>query len=142
MPLVLLATLAVALLITLCALAFHLAIYALPLMMGLAAFHFVHGAGGGFLLSSLAGIGAALASVVIAIIALRFIKNPLARLTLLMLLATPSAIAGYFLVHGMIHTLFSSAFTLNLLCGGGGLLVGMAAMRNFNSLGQAMTPQS
>ena len=140
MPLVLLATLVVALLIALCALAFHLAIYALPLMVGAAAFRLAYGAGDGFLLSCVAGVGAALASIMLAVIALRFIKNPVARLVVLMLFATPSAIAGYMLVHGLTHTVIPSAFTLNLLCGVGGLLVGMATMRNFNSLSQTTPP--
>jgi hypothetical protein len=142
MPLVLLAMLVVALLIALYALAFHLAIYALPVMVGFAAFRLAYEMGAGFLPSGLAGIAAALASIIIAIIALRLVKNSMARLTLLMLLATPSAIAGYFLVHGMTRTVISSAFTLNLLCGVGSLLVGMAAMRNFNDLSQRGSPQN
>lgn len=142
MPLVLLATLVVALLIALCALAFHLALYALPVMVGVTAFRLVYGTGSGFLLSGLAGISAAMVSIMIAIIALHYVKNPAARLTLLVLFAAPSAIAGYMLVHGMTHTVVSSAFMLNLLCGAGGLLVGMAAMRNFNDLSQRGSPQN
>jgi hypothetical protein len=142
MPLVLLAMLVVALLIALCALAFHLAVYALPLMVGFAAFRLVYGTGSGFLLSGLAGISAAMVSIMIAIITLHYVKNPAARLTLLVLFAAPSAIAGYMLVHGMTHTVVSSAFMLNLLCGAGGLLVGMAAMRNFNDLSQRGSPQN
>jgi hypothetical protein len=142
MPLVLLAMLVVALLIALCALAFHLAIYALPLMVGVTAFRFVYEMRAGFLVSGIAGISAALASIVIAIIGLRYVKNPAARLILLILFAAPSAIAGYLLVHGMAHTVISSALMLNLLCGVGSLLVGMAAMRNFNDLSQRGSPQN
>jgi hypothetical protein len=142
MPLVLLAMLVVALLIALCALAFHLAIYALPLMVGVTAFRLVYEMGAGFLVSGIAGISAALTSIVIAIIGLRYVKNPAGRLTLLVLFAAPSAIAGYMLVHGMTHAVVSSALTLNLLGGGGGLLVGTAAMRNFNDLSQRGSPQN
>jgi hypothetical protein len=142
MPLVLLAMLVVALLIALCALAFHLAIYALPLIVGVTAFRFVYEVGAGFLVSGIAGISAALTSSVIAKIGLRYVKNPAARIILLFLFAAPSAIAGYFLVHGVTHTVISSALTLNLLCGGGGLLVGIAAIRNFNELSQRGSPQN
>lgn len=142
MPLVLLAMLVVALLIALCALAFHLAVYALPLMVGVTAFRLVYEMGAGFLVSGIAGISAALTSIVITIIGLRYVKNPAARLTLLILFAAPSAIAGYFLLHGVTHTVISSALMLNLLCGGGGLLVGIAAIRNFNDLSQRGSPQN
>jgi len=136
MQLVLLAILVVALLAALCALAFHLAIYALPFMVGLMAFRLAYGAGSGFLLSCLAGIAAALVSITLVVMALRIIKNPFARLVVLILSATPSAIAGYMLVHGVAHAAIPSALMLNATCGAGGLLVGLAAMRNLNGLSQ------
>jgi len=141
MPLVLLAILVVALLAALCALAFHLAIYALPLMVGLMAFHLTYGAGGGFLLSFLAGGGAALVSITLAVMALRIVKNPIARLAVLILSATPSAIAGYMLVHGVAHAAIPSALMLNTVCGAGGFLVGLAAMRNLNGLSRTTVSQ-
>lgn len=141
MPLVLLAILVVALLAALCALAFHLAIYALPLMVGLTAFRLAYGAGGGFLLSCLAGISAALVSITLAVMALRLMQNPIARLVVMMLSATPSAIAGYMLVHGVAHAAIPSALMLNTVCGAGGLLVGLAAMRNLNGLSRTTVSQ-
>ena len=140
MPLVLLVILVVALFAALCALAFYLAIYALPFMVGLMAFRLAYGAGGGFLLSCLAGGGAALVSITLAVMALRIIKNPIARFVVLMLSATPSAIAGYMLVHGLAHTAIPSALMLNMVCGAGGFLVGLAAMRNFNGLSRTTLP--
>ena len=55
--------LAASLTVTLAVIAWHLAIYALPVMTAITAFQYVHGAGAGFLMSVVAALGAALASV-------------------------------------------------------------------------------
>jgi hypothetical protein len=130
--------LAIALSVALCVIAYNFAIYALPFMVGLAAFRFIYAADAGFLLSGLASVAAALLSVGFVIAALRFAKNPALRLIALTVFAVPAAIAGYALVYGVTKNAIDSGVALNLLCGAGGLLVGLAAMVNLNALGTAV----
>lgn len=129
--------LAVALTITLCVIAWHLAIYALPVMTGITAFQYAYAADAGFLLSAIAALGAALASIVLVIVVLGFAKNPALRLIALAVFAIPAAIAGYALVHGVTKNMIDSTIALNLLCGVGGLVVGIAAVVNLNAVGSA-----
>ncbi|BBB07715.1 hypothetical protein [Sphingopyxis sp. EG6] len=126
--------LAASLTIALSLIAWHLAIYALPVMTAITAFQYAHGAGAGFLMSAAAAIGAGLASVVFVLAVLGFAKNPALRLGALALFATPAAIAGYALVHGATKTMIDSAIALNLLCGASGLIVGIAALINLNGV--------
>ena len=128
--------LTISLLTALCFLAFRFAIYALPFMVGLTAFRFVHATDVGFLMSSLAAIGAGLLSVGIVILVLGFAKNPALRLLAVAVFAVPAMVAGYALVHGVTHDAIQSTLALNLVCSAGGLVVGLAAMANLSSLGE------
>lgn len=129
--------LAITLTIALCVIAYNFAIYALPFMVGLTAFQYVNGMGGGFLMSGLAAIAAALLCVVVVIAVLGFAKNPAWRLLALAIFAVPATIAGYALVHGVTKNFVDSTIALNLLGGLGGLVIGVAAMLNLNALGTA-----
>ena len=88
--------------------------------------------------SHVPAIGAALASVALVIAVVGFAKNPALRLVALAIFAIPAAIAGYALVHGVTKTMIDSGIALNLLCGAGGLFIGVAAMLNLNALGSAV----
>lgn len=127
--------LAISLSIALCVIAYNFAIYALPFMVGLTAFQHVYGTGAGFLMSALAAIGAALASVALVIAVLGFARHPALRLLALAVFAIPAAIAGYALVYGVTKNAIDSAILLNVLGGAGGLFIGIAAMLNLNALG-------
>jgi hypothetical protein len=127
--------LALSLSIALCIIAYNLAIYALPFMIGLSAAQFVYGAGAGVVMSGLAGIGASFLSIGLVIAVLGFAKNPVLRLIALAVFAVPAAIAGYALVHGVAKNAIDSGVALNLLCGTGGFFIGIAAMINLNALG-------
>jgi len=130
--------LAISLTIMLCIIAYNFAIYALPFMVGLTAFQYVYAADAGFLMSALAAIGSALASIALVIAVLGFAKNPALRVVALATFAIPAAIAGYALVHGVAKNMIDPGFALNLLCGAGGLFIGIAAMLNLNALGSAV----
>lgn len=130
--------LAISLSIAACVIAWNLAIYALPFMVGLTAFQHASAAGGGVLMSGLAAIGAAFASVLLVLLILGFAKNPFLRLMALAVFAVPAVIAGYTLVYGITHNVIDSGLALNLLCGASGLIVGIAAMVNLNGLGEAV----
>ena len=127
--------LAISLTIMLCIIAYNLAIYALPVMVGLSAAQFVYGAGAGVLMSGLATIGAALLSIGLVIAVLGFAKNPVLRLIALAVFAVPAAVAGYALVHGVAKNVIDSGVALNLLCATGAFFIAVAAMINLNALG-------
>ncbi len=127
--------LAISLSIALCVIAFNFATYALPVMVGIAAFQHVYATDAGFVMSGLAAIGAALLSVSLVIAILGFAKNPFLRLIALAAFAIPAVIAGYALFHGVAKNAIDSAILLNMLCGTSGLIVGAVAMANLNALG-------
>jgi hypothetical protein len=127
--------LALSLAIALCIIAYNLAIYALPFMVGLSAAQFVYGAGAGLLMSGFAAISAALLAIGLVIAVLGFAKNPVLRLIALAVFAVPAAIAGYALVHGVAKNAIDPGVALTLLCGTGGFFIGIAAMINLNALG-------
>ena len=91
--------LAISLSIALGVLAFRFAVFALPVMAGIAAFLQVHEGGSGFGLSVLAGLAGAAASVAFVIAILGFARNSFLRLGALGLFAVPAAVAGYALAH-------------------------------------------
>ncbi|WP_404933619.1 hypothetical protein [Nitratireductor sp. L15S-10] len=133
--------LAVSLSIALCVIAFNFAIYALPFMVGLAAFRYVSATDASVAMSLIAALGAAGLSVVVAAAVLAFVQAPLLRLPVLVLFAAPAALAGYTVVHGVAHNVIESMVALNLLCGTGGLIVGIAALLNISAHAAALSPR-
>ena len=133
--------LAISLSIALGVLAFRFAVFALPVMAGIAAFLPVHGGGAGFGLSFLAGLAGAAASVAFVIAILGFARDPFLRLGALGLFAVPAAVAGYALAHGVAKHALEPGVMLTLLCGGCGAVVAVAAMINLNALGQGLLEQ-
>ena len=129
--------LAISLTIAFCVIAWHLAIYALPVMAGITAFQYVYATGAGFLMSALAAIGAALGSIALVIAVLGFAKNPALRLIALVIFAVPAMIAGFALVHGVTKHMIDSAIAINLLGGVGGVVIGVASVLNLNAVGTA-----
>ena len=127
--------LAISLTIMLCIIAYNLAIYALPFMVGLSAAQYAWAAGAGIFMTGFAAVGAALVSIALVIGILGFARNPALRLIALAIFAVPAAIAGYALVHGVTKNAIDSTIALNLLGGMGGLFIGIAAMVNLNALG-------
>ncbi|MEM6388174.1 MAG: hypothetical protein AAF718_18270 [Pseudomonadota bacterium] len=130
--------LAISLTIALGVLAFRFAVFALPVMAGMAAFLQVHGVGAGFGLSFLAGLAGAALSVALVIAILGFARNPFLRLGALGLFAVPAALAGYALAHGVAKHALDPGVLLTLLCGGCGAVVAVAAMINLNALGEGL----
>jgi hypothetical protein len=110
--------------------AFNLALYAMPLMVGVAAFQLAHGAGAGIVLSGLAALVAALLSVAAILAMLCLVRNPLVRLGGMAIFAGPAMIAGYALTHGMLKHAVDSAVAANVLSAIGGAAIGVAALAN------------
>ncbi|MCW8060836.1 hypothetical protein [Agrobacterium tumefaciens] len=113
--------------------AFRFAIYALPCMVALAAFRYVHAMDAGVLMSGLAAFGAAFLSVALVVALLAIAGDSLLRIVILVSFAAPAAVAGYALVYGVAHNAVDSVIALRLLCGTGGLIVGIAAMANISA---------
>lgn len=130
--------LAISLSIALGVLAFRFAVFALPVMAGIAAFLQVNEGGAGFGLSFLAGLVGAALSVAFVIAILGFARNPFLRLGALGLFAAPAAVAGYALAHGVAKHALDPGVMLTLLSGGCGAVVAVAAMINLNALGEGL----
>ena len=130
--------LAISLSIALGVLAFRFAVFALPVMTGIAAFLQVHGGGASFGPSFLAGLAGAALSVALVIAILGFARNPFLRIGALGLFAVPAAVAGYALAHGVAKHALDPGVMLTLLCGSCGAVVAVAAMINLNALGEGL----
>ena len=130
--------LAISLTIMLCIIAYNLAIYALPFMVGLTAAQYAWAAGAGLFMTGFAAIAAALGAIALVIGVLGFAKNPALRLIALAIFAVPAAIAGYALVYGITKNAIDSGLVLNLFGGMGGLVLGISAIVNLNALGESV----
>ncbi|AWX93218.1 MULTISPECIES: hypothetical protein [Paracoccus] len=123
-----------------CVIAWYLAIYALPVMVAVETFRFIHATEAGFLLSALAAAAMALLSVGLVLLVLFKAKNPILCLLARAVFVIPAMIAAYAVVHGVTHDAIDSAIALKLLCGTAGLITGSAALINLNGFGE-LAPQ-
>ena len=118
----------VALVVILCVVAYTLATYALPLMLGLSAARFAHHTGSGLIGASFIGVVAAAAAFAVFSLLSATLRSPILRLIVALVFAAPAAIAGYALVHGVIHEAIPSAIWRQIFCFIGGALVGVSAL--------------
>lgn len=126
--------LAISATIFLAILAWKLALFALPIMVGTTAFQWMYGAGVSFWTAMPISLSAALLSFAVVFAIIGFAKNPALRLAALALVAVPSAIAGYALTYGVAKDAIDSVLLLNLLGGISGLVVGIAALFNLGTV--------
>jgi len=127
----------VALVALLCVLAYTLAIYALPFMLGLTAAQFAYQTGSGLIGAGLVGLFSA--GVAFGVLAVLFetIRSPAIRLIVALVFAVPAAVAGYALVHGVTKEAVPSEIWRQIFCIVGGGCVGIAAwMRLAAGIGQ------
>ncbi|MFC3571685.1 hypothetical protein [Paracoccus simplex] len=116
--------------------AWYLAIWALPVMVFVETFSFIHATETRFLLSVLAAGTAALLSVGLVLAVLFKARNPILCLLARAVFVIPAMIAGYAVVHGVTHDAIESAIALTLLCGTAGLITGIAVLINLNGFGE------
>lgn len=118
----------VALIAVLCVVAYTLAIYALPFMLGLTAAQFAYQTGSGFIGAGLVGLVSA--GVAFGVLALLFetLRSPILRLIVALIFAAPAAVAGYALVHGVTKEAVPSEIWRQIFCLVGGGFVGVAAL--------------
>ncbi|WP_025030093.1 hypothetical protein [Nitratireductor aquibiodomus] len=127
----------VALVALLCVLAYTLAIYALPFMLGLTAAQFAYQTGSGLIGAGLVGLFSA--GVAFGVLAVLFetIRSPAIRFIVALVFAVPAAVAGYALVHGVTKEAVPSEIWRQIFCIVGGGCVGIAAwMRLAAGIGQ------
>lgn len=118
----------VALVAILCVIAYNLAVYALPFMLGLTAARFAYETGSGLIGAGLVGLFSA--GVAFGLLALLFetLRQPFLRLIVALVFAVPAAIAGYALVHGVTRESVRSEVWRQIFCIIGGGFVGMSAL--------------
>jgi hypothetical protein len=85
----------------LCWLLFTLAIYALPLFVGILAGQWAHATGAGLLGALVVGLVAAAATFVIGQIILVTVRAPMVRAAVALLFVVPAGIAGFSAAHGL-----------------------------------------
>src|SRR5690606_11799206 len=117
----------VALIALLCVLAYTLAIYALPFMLGLTAAQFAYQTGSGLIGAGLVGLFSAGVAFGILAALLEMIRTPAIRLIVALMFAAPAAVAGYALVYGVTKEAVPSEIWRQIFCIVGGGCVGMAA---------------
>jgi hypothetical protein len=120
--------------------AWYMATWALPVMVFVETFSFIHATEAGFLLSALAAAAMALLSVGLVLLVLFKARNPIICLLARAVFVIPAMIAGYAVVHSVTHEAIESAIALKLLCGTAGLITGIAALINLNGFGE-LAPQ-
>ncbi|MGQ0685625.1 hypothetical protein [Bradyrhizobium sp.] len=118
----------VALVGALCVIAYTLATFALPLMLGFAAARFAHYTGSGLIGAGLIGLIAAAAGFALFAVLFARLRSPIPRLVVALIFAAPAAIAGYALVHGVTHEAIPSAIWRQTFFIIGGAFVGVSAL--------------
>ena len=118
----------VALIALLCVLAYTLAIYALPFMLGLTAAQFAYQTGSGLIGAGLVGLFSAGVAFGIPAVLFETIRTPIIRLIVALIFAAPAAVAGYALVYGITKEAVPSEVWRQIFCIVGGGFVGASAL--------------
>jgi hypothetical protein len=111
----------------LCWLLFTLAVYALPFFAGVTAGLWMHAAGSGVPVALLAGLAAAIATLLAGQLLFALARSPLVRLAVALLFAVPAGVAGYHAVFGLLALAGPSDIGRQLIAGVAALVVGACA---------------
>ena len=136
---VMLIIMGVGLLIGLCVLAYTLAIYAVPFMLGLVVTRFAYATGSGFIGAGLVGIVAGVVVFCGLVFLFAVLRHPFQRLIVALIFAGPAAVAGYELVYGIMRESVPSEIWRQLFCVIGGVFVGLSAMARLISSPESRT---
>lgn len=118
----------VALIAMLCVLAYTLAVYALPFMLGVSAAQFAYQTGSGLIGAGFVGLAAAVAAFGILAFLFDTLRPPILRLIVVLIFAAPAAVAGYALIHGITKESVPSEIWRQIFCIIGGAFVGVSAL--------------
>jgi hypothetical protein len=112
---------------TLCVLAYRLAVYALPVMLGFAVARIAYQTGAGMIGACIIGfIAGAMAYGLLSVLFVS-LRSQTARIVVGLIFALPAAGAGYALVSGISENAIPSELWRFMFCALGGFLVGAAA---------------
>lgn len=123
----------------LCWLLFTLAVYALPLFVGVLAGQWALSTGAGIAGALVVGFLAAVAAFVIAQVLLVTVRSPLARGAIALLFVAPAAVAGFSAVHGLAKMGVPSEIWRDVFGVIGAVLVGASAWVRLTSTGVLAT---
>ena len=118
----------VALVAVLCVVAYKLAVYALPFMLGLTAAQFAYQTGSGVIGAGLVGLVSAGVAFVIHSWLFETFRTPLMRLIVPLTFAAPAAVVGYEPVYGITKEAVPSEIWRQIFCLVGGGFVGVSAL--------------
>jgi len=119
--------LAIAALVFMCWLLFTLAIYALPLFVGLSAAFWAHSTGAGLMGAVMIGFAAGIGTLVLGQLLFASMRTPIIRLAIALLFAVPAAVAGFHAVHGIVGIGSNSEVWRDVLGSVGAVVVGATA---------------
>jgi hypothetical protein len=112
---------------TLCVVAYRLAVYALPVMLGFEVARFAHETGTGIVGAGIVGLIAGAVGFGLLSAVFVSVKSPVARIFIGLVFALPAAGAGYALVSGVSASTVPSEVWRQIFCIVAGVLVGAAA---------------
>lgn len=118
----------VALVAGLCVLAYTLAVYALPFMLGMEAARWAYASGSGLIGAGLVGFTAGVVAYGLLVILFMVLRLPILRLGVALVFAAPAAVAGYALVHGITREAVPSEVWRTIFCLIGGGITGLSAL--------------
>lgn len=123
----------VALLAGLCVLAYTLAVYALPFMLGVEVARLAYAYGSGLIGAGLVGLIAGAAAYGLLAILFMVVRMPILRFAVALIFAAPAAVAGFALVHGITHDAVPSEIWRVIFCLIGGSVTGLSALMRIAS---------
>lgn len=112
----------------LCFVAYTLATYALPFMLGLTAARFAYDTGAGVIGAGLVGLVAGAVAFGLLVFLFASLRPPMLRLAVALVFAAPAAMAGYMLVHGVTREAVPSEIWRQIFCVIGAIFVGVSAL--------------
>lgn len=124
---------AVALVAGLSVLAYTLAVYALPLMLGTEAARCAYASGSGLIGAGVVGLVVGAAAYGLLSVLFMAVRPPILRLAMALVFAAPAAIAGYALVHGITRDAVPSEIWRVIFCLIGGGVTGLSALMQIAS---------
>lgn len=119
---------AAALVAGLCVLAYTLAVYALPFMLGIEAARWAYASGSGLIGAGLVGLVASAAAYGLLVFLFLAVRAPILRIVVALIFAAPDAVAGFALVHGITREAVPSEVWRVIFCLIGGGLTGLSAL--------------
>lgn len=112
----------------LCFVAYTLATYALPFMLGLTAARFAYDTGSGLIGAGLVGLATGAVAFGLLVFLFASLRPPILRLIVALVFAAPAAMAGYALVHGVTKEAVPSEVWQQIFCIIGAIFVGVSAL--------------